>query len=177
MAEQKEIKDRPELLSFIEDKLDGENKQSLLEFIKYCKENKMSVKLSSGYIWSIHFKAKRVASIEITVKDTRRGQYTHKDDSWIINVCYLDIESPEFDDFVECENLSETIWKNISFCKGCLKACIGNQPPGLNKKIAGKAFDKVSACGYIKFKNPDSDALTCVKKMMELRKKDILANK
>ncbi|MHB1483106.1 MAG: hypothetical protein ACYCYI_00430 [Saccharofermentanales bacterium] len=178
MPEQKETKVakvRPELSNFIEDKLDGDIKQSLLDFIEYCKADKMAVKLSSGYMWSVHYKGKRVASIEITVKGMCRGQYTHKDNSWIIAVCYLDVESLEFENFIKSENLSEIIWENISYCKGCLKTCIGNQPPGLNKKIAGKVFDKVSVCGYIKFKNPGIEELVCIKKLMGIRKNNIIA--
>jgi hypothetical protein len=137
----------------------------------------MSIKLSSGYLWGVHFKGKRVATIEITVKGYRRGQYTYVDNSWIIGVCYLNVESPEFENFIMSENLSEIIWANVSYCKGCLKAYIGNQPPGVNKIIAGKVFNKVSVCGNIKFINPDAEALDCVKKLMEIRKCNIIAEK
>jgi hypothetical protein len=35
----------------------------------------------------------------------------------------------------------------------------------------------VSVCGYIKFINPDVEALDCVKKSMEIRKNNIIVEK
>jgi len=171
---QKQTNGRHDLSNFVEGILDGGIKQTLLDFIEYCKANKMSIRLSSGYLWGVHFKGKRVATIEITVKGMCRGQHTHEDNSWIISVCYLNVESPEFENFTKNENLSDIIWQNISYCKGCLKTCVANQAPGLDKKIAGKMFHKVSVCGYIKFKNPAAERLDCVKKLMELRRNKII---
>jgi len=164
---------RPTLSDFIEGKLDGSAKQSLLDFIEYCKANKMPIRLSSGYLWGVYYKGKRVATIEITVKGVRRGQYTHKDDSWIIGVSYVNFESNEIENLIKNENLSETICANITYCKGCLKGCVGNQSQGITRKIAGKVFNKVCLSG-VGFKNPDVEALDCVKKLMEIRKNHIL---
>jgi len=172
MSEQK--KARPELSDFIEGILEGDIKQKLLEFTEYCKASKMPVRLSSGYLWGVYFKGKRVATVEITVKGNRRGQYTHEDNSWIIGICYLNYGSPDFESYAKDENLSKIIWQNIAYCKGCLKACIGNQAPGLDKKIAGKIFNKVCVSG-VGFKNPDDEALDCVKKLMEFRKNSIIS--
>jgi len=172
---QKQTKTRPELSDFIDGILEGDVKQSLLYFLEYCKTNKSLIRLSSGYLWGVYFKGKRVATIEITAKGSRRGHYTYDDNSWIIGVCYLDVTSPEFENFAVNEKLTGIIWKNVGYCKNCLKTCVGAQEPGLNKKIAGKMFNKVSICGYVKFKNPDAEALDCVKKLMELRKSNIIS--
>jgi len=174
MPEQK--KATPGLADFIEDKLDGDVKQSLLDFIAYCKANQMPIRLSSGYLWGVFYKGKRVATIEITTKGYRRGQHVYDDDAWMVSVSYLNyntIESPKLDQFIKEENLTETVRKNVAYCKGCLKACIGAQEPGLERKIAGEVFRKVCVCCQ-SFKNPDAEAMDCVKKLMEFRKNVIL---
>ena len=169
---------RPGLPDFIEGLLAGDEKKTLLGFEEYCKANKMAVRLSSGYLWGVYFKGKRVATIQIAVKGMRRGQYMQKDNSWIVGVCYLNAESPEFEKFAAEEKLTETIWANVTHCKGCLKACIGNQPPGVEKRIAGKVFRKACvACGGVSFENPNAEALECVKKMMGMRMRDIASEK
>lgn len=166
---------RPVLSDSIEGIIDGEAKRILLDFIEYCKENRMSVRLSSGTLWGVFYKGKRVATIEITIAGTRKGQYMFKDNAWIINVCYLNVESAEFEDLVVKENLSEIIYNNVCHCKGCLKACIGNQTPGVSKKILGRVFNKVCVyVGGLSFKNPDIKTLNCVKKLMKLRKNHII---
>jgi len=171
MSEQK----KTPLADFIEGILEGGVGQSLLDFIDYCQSKKMPIRLSSGYLWSVFFKGKRVASIEITVKGNRRGQYTHQDNSWIIHVCYLDVESLAFEEYAKTERLTEIVWANIGYCKRCLKSCVSAVEPGLDRKIAGRMFHQVGVCGDIKFKNPDSAAMDCVKKLMDLRKNHIIA--
>lgn len=166
---------RPQLPEFVEGILDDGNKQTLLDFIEYCKSNKMSIRFSSGTRWKVCFKGKRVAKIEISVAGLRRGQYTFKNNAWIIDVCYLNIESPEFESLIKSEGLTEVVYQNICHCKGCLKACIGNQVPGVDKKVLGKVFRQVCVeVGGLSFENPDSAALLCVKKLMDLRKNHIL---
>jgi len=161
-----------DLSSFIDGVLEDDEKQSLLDFLEYCKTNKMPVRHSSGCLWGVYFKGKRAALIQITIKGNFRGQYIFEDTSWIVSTCYLDYGSKEIEEYAEKENIKEIIWKNTSYCKGCLKTCIGNQPPGLCKKIVGKDFNKI-CLGGVAFKNPDNEAMDCVKKLLEIRKHDI----
>ena len=171
---EKKTKAHPELTEFIEGVIDGDTKQILLDFIDYCKANRMSVRFSSGTRWGIYFKGKRVATIEISVAGSRRGQYTWKDNAWTINICYLNVESAEFEALAVKEDLSEIIYHNICHCMGCLKTCIGNQTPGVSKKVLGKVYKKVCVdVNGLSFKNPDLKTLDCVKKLMEIRKNDI----
>jgi hypothetical protein len=167
---------RADLSGFIEGKLEGAAKQTLLDFLAWCKAGKMPVRLSLGCLWGVHFKSKRVATIEITVKGARRGQYTHEDNAWLIGFYYIQYASPDFEAFAKSEKISETVWDNVAHCKESLKACYGSKPPGVERKIAGKIFNKICVgCGGVAFKNPGAETLECVKKLVEFRKKSILA--
>lgn len=124
----------------------------------------MPLRHSSENRWGIHFKGKRLATIEKTVAGEKRGRYTYRENAWVINICYLNSESPEFEKLEADEGLTDIIHKNICHCVGCLKKCIGNQAPGVSKKILGKEIKKICVfVGGISFKKPDTKTLNCVK--------------
>jgi len=55
------------------------------------------------------------------------------------------------------------------FCDSCTESC----GKGTRKRILGKEFDNVCSSSFA-FGNPDGDALECVKKLLEMRKRAIL---
>jgi len=66
------------------------------------------------------------------------------------------------------EHMKEIARAHVNFCASC-----GDCSPGTRKTIFGKKFDKV--CGAdMAFYMPDAEALECVKKLLEIRKHDIL---
>jgi hypothetical protein len=168
---QKQSKNKPELLDSIEELLEGNIKQTVLNFVEYCKTNKMSIRWGTTNKWYIYLKGKHIASISTRFKGMHNGNIGTKvavnENSSIISLLYLDAESPEFESFIK-KNLSETIWKNIKHCEGCLTTCA----PGRDKIIVGKPFKNMCLGGtwYI---NPDTESLDCIIKLMELRKNGI----
>jgi hypothetical protein len=67
------------------------------------------------------------------------------------------------------KEIKETAWKHIDFCGNC-----GSCGGGRRKVIFGKEFDNVCGCTF-RIDNPDSNALPFMKKMVQIRKNEILS--
>lgn len=67
------------------------------------------------------------------------------------------------------EQLKEIAWSNVDFCGNC-----GSCGGGTHKTIFGKAFDNVCRNTF-RFDNPNAETLECVKKLVKMRKDDIIA--
>ena len=90
-------------------------------------------------------------------------------------VCYLDIHGGSWsiwsegeygkDGDILSERMKEIAWANVSRCVNCGNKC----SPGNHKTIFGKEFTHV--CNAVMmFRNPDAEALACIKKLIEIRK-------
>ena len=166
-----------ELLSNIEKCLTGDVKQTALDFAEYCKANEMLIRRGGNdYIKDFSYKGNSMARIVIRLKDGRLG----KSIVYQENSCYIDVSfevgNPEYENFVINEGLSEVVWKNVKFCEGCLSTC----SPGRDLTVVGKTLHNV--CGYktsvfLRFINPDTESLRCIKKLMEFRKGLVSAGK
>jgi len=168
---QKQSQNRPELLDSIEEFLEGGVKQTALNFVEYCKANKMPIRWGSTYRWYVYFKSKHIADIGLRFVGMVNGaigtRVKIKENSCIIQISYLNADSHQFEDYISKENLSEVIWKNVKHCEGCLTTCA----PGKDKIILGRSFKNVCG-GSIRFFNPAPESLNCIKKLLELRKND-----
>jgi hypothetical protein len=74
-----------------------------------------------------------------------------------------------FADFSLDEHIKKIAWANVDFCGHCGGICNG----GFHKTIFGIEFDHVSSTTF-RFENPNAEAIECAKKLVELRKSDIL---
>jgi hypothetical protein len=161
MSEQK-------LQNIISKVLTGETQKNVLEFFTYLEANEMFFERGKGYweeklYWMIKYMDEFVCFILINCSD-------EKTDTWII--WSDDSGSNWFSDFPLDEHLKEIAWKNVDFCGNC-GGC--NNPGGSCKNIFGKEFNNVCRTA-MKFNNPDKEVLKCVKKLIEIRKNDILGN-
>ena len=75
-----------------------------------------------------------------------------------------------FEDFSLDEHMKEIAWMNVDICKNC-DCCSG----GTSKIIFGKEFYNVCRTTF-KFINPNDKMLGCVRKLLEIRKNNILSN-
>ena len=153
--------------NFIGDVLIGETQKNALEFVAYLRANEMLFVRGNGYwedklYWMIKYKDEYVCFILINGSEK-------KDEPWII--WSDDSGSSWFADFSLDEHMKEVAWKNIDFCANCGGDC----SPGAHKTIFGKEFNNVCRTA-MRFINPDVEALECVKKLVEIRKSDILKN-
>ena len=148
--------------------LAGDAQKNALEFASYLWAGCMLFERGKGYwedkhYWMIKYKDAYVCFILINGAEDKiepEGWTIWSDDSdsaWYTNVP-LD------------ERMKEIAWKHVDFCGKC-GGC--GHPGGSRKTIFGKDFDNVCIT-TMKFINPDAEALACVKKMVELRKNDIL---
>jgi len=153
---QTQMKQRPKITDMIEALPEDEKKQAILAFVEYCAANRMTVQWGATNAWYIGRKGKRAGRISIG------GNAALQDYSWYVTIADLNVFDPIHINFIENENLTELIWKNVKYCEGCLKTCA----PGTDRKILGKMFSNVCV-GAIRFKNPDTETLNGIKKILE----------
>ena len=157
-----------EIENFISKFLTEINKKNALEFITYLGKNDMLFEKAGGYwkdklYWYIKYNNKYVCYILIGSEE-KPGP-----GPWI--VWSDDSGSNCYKDLCLDEHMKETFWKNIDFCGNCG----GCSVKGTRKMIFGKEYDNICRTTF-KFIDPDIEALECMKKMVEIRKEDILRN-
>lgn len=156
----------------INDVLKGDAQQNALDFVAYLRANDIPIQESEAY-WDIQYKGKSVCFLWIDGADQAPGPWTIWSDqepgTWI--------NWPEGDgssvhkDFALNEHTKEIVWAHVNHCASCGSDC----SPGKRKTVLGKAFDNL--CGSaLAFANPDAEALECAKKMVDMRKRDIVEN-
>jgi len=67
--------------------------------------------------------------------------------------------------------VKEFAWANVSPCGSCGGTC----SPGLNTKIFGKAFENTCQANLM-FVNPDAEAVKGMKKIIDIRKNEVIKN-
>jgi hypothetical protein len=140
--------------------------KNAFEFVAYLRAGEMLFERGKGYwedkfYWMIKYKDEYVCFILINGSE-------EKNEPWII--WSDDSDSNWFADFPLDERMKEIAWKNVDICGNC-GGC--NNPGGTSKTIFKKEFDNVCRT-TMRFINPDVEALECLKKMIEIRKNDIL---
>ena len=152
------------------DLLDGDIKKNTIEFVKYLKENELSISQHRANIWRVNFLKK--ALCDITLKS---GSITY-----IPKFDY----SEDFDDYAMKENLHEVIWGNLSKCTfcgngACLKETKKNMETfnGFSKTYFGKVFHVTCKHREAVFLNPDEQTMNCIKKLIEYQQDTIISNK
>ena len=150
--------------AFIDEVLFDDAQRNALDFAAYLKANHLLAERGKGYwenqlYWLIKYENE--------------------------HVCFILIEGPEmwtfwsddsgtncFSDFPLDEQIKEIAWRNIDFCANC-GTC--KCPGGMRKTLFGKPFDSVCITA-MKVVNPDTEALKCIKKLVEIRQKDIITS-
>ena len=151
--------------SLIGEALTGDAQKYALDFVAYLRANGMLFEKGEGYwegklYWYVKYKNQSVCYLFINPDEENLKPWTIWSD---------DSGSNCFEDAPLNGQLKETVWKNVDFCGNCGGDC----SPGTRKTIFGKEFKNVCRSALI-FINPDAEALECVKKMVEIRKNDIL---
>ena len=155
---------------FIINTLSEDAQKNALEFVAFLEANEMLFERGEGYwkdklYWVIKYKKEHVCFILMNGAEDES-----ENEGWTI--WSDDSDSNCFADFPLDEHLREIAWENVDICANC-GSC--NNPGGTMKRVFGKEFNHVCIT-TMKFINPDSDALKCVKKIVELRKNGILSD-
>ena len=141
-------------------------KDNALSFVAYLRSNDMQINRFTYHgedmlHWEVKFQDQLVCYILLDSENS----------GWIV---MLDISSTErFADYDADDDIKETAWKNINICHDGNRCGSCENGRRTNIKIFGKVFDDVCGMAY-NFTNPDEMSLTLLKKMIDIRKNDII---
>ena len=154
----------------INDVLEGDSKKNALNFANYLRANEIPLDESDCY-WEVKLNGKCMCFILIIDSDDAPGPWTVWSDqepgTW--STWSDKDEIKEYEDSTVDKHIKEIAWSHVNFCTNCGSGC----NPGRSKTILGKNFDNVCK-STMAFTDPDAEALECLKKMLDIRKRDIL---
>ena len=161
----------------INERLVGDAQKNALDFIEYLRDNEMQFDREVGGYWdgkfyyAVRYNEQFVCFILIyspaSIIDSNEPWVVWSDDSG----------SKWYEDDSLDEELKEIAWKNVGTCGNETETACGGCPAvgGQPKTIFGKIFN--NTCGTtFRFNNPNRIELECMKKLMDIRKNDILKN-
>lgn len=149
---------------YIEENLTDGARQTALEFIDYLRTNELEFVKDNGFwkdkiYYLIKFRNECVCFIAIKDPDEPENLWTIWSD-----------DSRVYEDSSVEEDIKNIAWKYVDYCGNC-----GSCGGGKRKTVFGKKFEKVCGCTF-RIDNPQAGDFPFLKKMVELRKNDILNN-
>ena len=149
---------------YIRRELSSEEQKVAMSFVSFLQDNHLSFYKDNGAYWKdkIYYwvKLNDECVCFIAIKDP--GE---KNNHW--TVWSADMGSQWLEkDFVD-DDIKEIAWKHVDHCGRC-----GSCGGGRHKIIFGKKFDDVCGCTF-RIDNPKHDDIAFLKKMVEIRIKEI----
>jgi len=132
--------------------LSGDTLKNALDFAVYLKENGM---IAGGDHGEVSHQSKCVCYMHLDGAAEAPGPWT----IWT---------EGDYSGEHEDERMKEIAWAHVNFCGSCGGDC----KPGMRKIIFGREFNNVCHA-VMAFRDPDAEALECIKKLLEMRKNDI----
>jgi hypothetical protein len=154
MSEKNNEKPQYDLEGNIKDVLKGDALKNALDFAAFLRENGMVA--TQG---EVSYKGQCVCYMHLDGAEQKPGPWT----IWT-NGDY----SAACEDVPMDGRMKEIAWANMNFCASCGGGC----SPGTTKTVFGKSFDNVCSSDMA-FTNPDAEAVECVKRLLEMKKRDI----
>lgn len=162
-----------ELECVIRGVLTGDERKNALEFAAHLRENGMEFEAApNGYwrdkpYWHVKYCGEYVCFVFIHGSPAK---YPGEPEGWI--VWTDDSDSTWFSNFPLEDRVREIAWEKVDLCVNCTPngPCAG----GRRRTIFGRDFDHVCRTAMM-FLNPDAEAVACLKKLVEIRRADILA--
>ena len=148
----------------INEELSSDDKIVALDFITFLRENELDFVRDRGYwrdkiYFLVQYDNECVCFISIKDPDEIENRWTvWSDDMSSTYLADNDIENA----------LKITAWEHVDLCGHC-----GSCGGGRKKNIFGKEFDEVCGCTF-RFDNPQRNDLKFMKKMVEIRKRELL---
>jgi len=148
--------------------LEGDIKNTALNFAAYLQANGMQLKWDAWNTWKVHCKSKVLCWVKLNL--------FVRPITWVVSPCLTNID--EYEDMVIGEGLENFVWDNFKRCRPeCHGRCRGKDTGGNTVAILGKKIDGI--CGevfYVNNKkldvvNPDETAINRIKILLELEKR------
>ena len=150
--------------------LTGGPRKNASEFAAYLRANEMRFERERGYwedkyYWGISYNGEYVCSVLIS-------NYEKTDpESWTV---WSDSSGSKwYENSLLDEHLKETAWENVDICGDVGECGYCGHSGGISKKIFGKEFNNVCLTVF-RFNNPNVSTVECIKKLVEIRKSDII---
>lgn len=149
---------------FILKELSLDDQKIAFAFLEFLRKNDVQFIKGEGYwkdkiYYLIKLEDQFICFIAINDPDDKDNRWTIWSD---------DMNSISSEDFPIEKELKEIAWKHIDKCVNC-GSCNG----GTCKVIFGKKFDKICGCTF-RIDNPNVEDLEFMKKLVEIRVKEIL---
>ncbi len=144
----------------------GSEKSKLLEFVDFLKSNDMEFERGTGY-WEnqLYFMVKYHNEYVCFILINGTGD---ESDLAPLTIWSDDSGSKWYENYPIKVHQKEIAWSNVDFCVSC-GACGG----GICKNIFGRTFNNVCRT-TMRFVNPDEKTLEFIKRIVEIRKNDII---
>lgn len=150
--------------TYIRRELSYEEQNVAMDFVRFLKEKQLSFQRDKGAYWKnkIYYRVKKedacVCFIAIKNPDEESNHWTVWSDDMGSEWLEKDIDDAE---------VKEAAWKYVDYCIQC-----GSCGGGRRKVIFGKDFNDVCGCTF-RIDNPKNEDLLFLKKMVEIRMKEI----
>ena len=148
----------------IQRELSPEEQEVALELVCFLKENQLSFYKDNGAYWKdkLYFGVKQEGDCVCYIAIKNPGEENNHWTVWSENMGSEWLERDSVDDEVK-----EAAWRYVDHCSQC-----GSCGGGRRKVIFGKEFDDVCGCTF-RIDNPKYGDLAFLKKMVEIRRKEI----
>jgi len=153
MSEKSDKDMRSDFEGFVKDVLNGDTLKTALDFAVFLRANDM---IAGGEHGEISYKNKCLCYMHLDGDEQAPGPWTIWTEGDYSN---------EHEDVPMDERMKEIAWEHVNHCANCGGSC----SPGTSKVIFGKEFENVCSADMA-FHIPDTEALECVKKLLEMRK-------
>ena len=155
------------ITDYIRSELSPSEQKIALDFADFMENQGLEFEKDEGYwkdkiYYIIKFQDECICFIAIKDPDEPGNNWTVWSD---------DMDSISLKDYPIEEKLREVAWSHADGCGNC-GSCGGGKP----KVIFGKDFPKVCECTF-RIDNPNAEDLQFMKKMVEIRKNEILSHK
>jgi len=144
---------RSDFEGFVKAVLNGDTLNTALDFAAFLRANDMT---AGGEHGEISYMGKCLCYMHLDGIEQAPGPWT---------IWTEGDYSKEHEDVPMDERMKGIAWAHVNHCASCGGSC----SPGMHKVIFGKVFENVCSADMA-FHTPDTEAMECIKKLLEKRK-------
>ena len=147
---------KPKIEDLVPDYLNGDMKQSALNFIAYLRANRMQPVWQSTNTWRVNHKGQQICAVQLADSSWRVAPRISR---WNKLINSYNIYEKQLSE----AGLKETVLANINYCRRCAHC-----GPGWRMDFFGKDYENVCHNVPVRYTDPDEAEIGCVKKVLAL---------